>query len=95
MSITPQPGDDVPDDIRQELIDAIDSRNRAVSEDVRDRAFIYARQHLGMEHPTLVTLWEYIMDRLQAGVQHSSVSTIERRGRNIHACEEDESSLFS
>ena len=69
MSRTPKAGDDVPEGIRQELIEAIDSRNRAVSEDVRDRAFVYARHHLGMERPTLTALWEYILDRLQAGVR--------------------------
>ena len=69
MSNSPRSGDDVPEVIRQELIDAIDSGNRAISTEVRDRAFAYARQHLGMERPILTDVWEYVLDRLRAGVR--------------------------
>ena len=67
MSAVPQPGDDVPADVRQELIDAIDAGKRFISRAVLAVGLEYAQRHMGMTHATPATLWTYVLDKLRTG----------------------------
>jgi len=62
-----QPGDEVPDGVLQELIDAIEAEKRLFPKPLLVQALDYARQHLSMENPTPAALWDYIVDRLREG----------------------------
>jgi hypothetical protein len=65
MSSTPTPGDEVPEDVRQELIDAIESDRRLFPRRILLGALDYARLHLDIEHPTSAALWDYILECLR------------------------------
>jgi hypothetical protein len=65
MSSGPQPGDEVPDSVREELIEAIEAGRRLFPGRILRQAEDYARQHLNMENPTEAALWDYIVDRLR------------------------------
>ena len=64
MSSGPQAGDEVPEGLLQELIEAIEAGNRLFPRRLLVQAFDYARLHLNMEHPTEAALWEYVLERL-------------------------------
>jgi hypothetical protein len=65
MSSGPQPGDEVPESVLLELIEAIDADKRLFSKRLLVQALDYARQHLHMENPTVATLWDYVLERLR------------------------------
>ena len=65
MSPNPQPGDKVPDDLRQELIDAIEAGNCLFPSRLLALAVEYTRQFLHVDHPTEEAIWEYIVDLLR------------------------------
>jgi hypothetical protein len=67
MSSGPLPGDEVPDSVLEELIDAIEEGNRLFPRRLLVQALDYARQHLSMEHPTEAALWDYVVERLRHG----------------------------
>ena len=67
MTTFPDPGDDVPGDVRQELIDAIDAGKRFTTRAVLDVAFDYAQRRMGVPYPTPAWLWTYVRDKLASG----------------------------
>ena len=58
---------EVPDDVRHELIDAIERGKRLIRGVVLAGGLEYAKRHLGIEHPTAASLWEYVLDRRRSG----------------------------
>ena len=66
MASATQPGDEVPNDVLQELTDDIKLARRLFPTRLLCVAQDYANQHLQhLGEPTASTLWEYIIDRLQ------------------------------
>ncbi len=65
MSSTPQPGDEVPESVLQELIEGIEADKRLFPKRLLVQALDYARQHLNMENPTPAALWDFILERLR------------------------------
>jgi hypothetical protein len=61
MSSAQTAGDEVPEEVRQELIDAIEADKRLFPRRVLLGAIDYARMHLGIQHPTPAVLWDYIL----------------------------------
>jgi len=64
MHPSPEPGDEVPEGVLQELIVAIEAGNRLFPRRLLLLAFDYAREHLDMDNPTAAGLWDFIVDRL-------------------------------
>ena len=67
MSAIPQPGENVPAKVRQELIDAIDAGKRFISRTVLVVALEYAQRHMGIAHPTPAWVWDYVRDKSATG----------------------------
>lgn len=65
MSTGPQPGDEVPEGLLQELIDDIEAEKRLFPGQPLKVALDYARRYLNMENPTPAALWDYYLDRLR------------------------------
>jgi hypothetical protein len=66
MSPPPQPGDEVPEDVLEELEEAIEAEKRLFPRRILQQALDYARNHLNMENPTEAALWDYILERLRS-----------------------------
>jgi hypothetical protein len=69
MAAAPEPGDVVPEEVRQELRDAIENDRHLFPRRILQGALDYARAHLGMDNPTIASLWDYIYERLGAPVE--------------------------
>ena len=108
MSGTPKHLDTVPDHVRRELIrDIEDEKWGVIKGHIWQDAMTYARQRLGMDNPTVYSLWGYVLECLEAGIPLRYVQLFEyddrcgfemrnadRRGLYIKLRYDDESQLI-
>jgi hypothetical protein len=82
MSGPPKHHDPVPDHIRQELIRDIDDEKWTVIKGhIWQDAVTYARQRLGMDYPTVESLWGYVLGCIECGAPLQYVQLFEYSDR--------------